>query len=114
MDSKQLRKICIAALDDASVSRGAHRGRLKKACPKSGTDGAAAWQAMARHSNPHKMFSPHKYSVSALVMFSWRQLAIFNVIDKALEVRTPRGLARDREYRAATLAAVCRDLTKGE
>ena len=90
MDSKQLREICIAALDDASVSRGAHQGRLKKACPKSGTDGAAAWQAMALHSNPHKC------SVGALVMFSERQLAIFNAIDKALEGKDARGLDRDR------------------
>jgi hypothetical protein len=64
MDSKQLREICIAALEEASVSRGAHQGKLKKTCPKSGTDGAAAWQAMALHSNPHKC------SVGALVMFS--------------------------------------------
>ncbi len=90
MDSKQLREICIAALEEASVSRGEHQGRLKKSCPKSGTDGEAAWQAMALHSNPHKC------SVGAIAMFSARQLAIFNAIDKALEGKDARGLDRDR------------------
>jgi hypothetical protein len=90
MDSNQLMEICIAALKDATVSRGAHRGQLKKACPKSRTDGAAAWQAVALHSNPHKC------SVGAIVMFSDRQRAIFNAIDKALEGKDARGLDRDR------------------
>ena len=78
MNSKQLSEICIAALEDASVSRGARQGMLKKTCPKSGTDAAAAWQAMTLQSDPCKA------GVLTIAMFSERQMAIFDAVGKAM------------------------------
>lgn len=90
MESKELRNICIDAIDAALVSRGKQKGMLKSKCPPMGTDAAAAWQALMGHANPYKLGIGH------IVFFTERQSAIYNAIDGALKGTDMRGLDRDR------------------
>ena len=79
MTSAEFKAICIAAIDAAKVSRGKNKGMLKAQCPKSDSDGAAAWQAMTLQANPHKA------GIFTIAMFTDRQQAIFDAIGKAIE-----------------------------
>ena len=45
--------------DQATVSRGKHKGMLKTTCPPMGTYGSAVWQAIMFYSNPYKMGMGH-------------------------------------------------------
>jgi hypothetical protein len=90
MESKELRDICIDAIDAALVSRGKQKGMLKSKCPPMGTDAAAAWQALMRYANPYKIGMGH------IMFFTDRQSAIYRAIDDALKETDVRGLDRDR------------------
>tara|TARA_R100000808_G_C2142757_1_gene150502 strand:- start:1515 stop:1814 length:300 start_codon:yes stop_codon:yes gene_type:complete len=90
MTSKEMRDICITAIDAALVSRGKNKGTLKAKCPPMGTDGAAAWQAITAHANPYKMGIGH------MLFFNERQQAIYDAIDKSLHGADVRHLDRDR------------------
>jgi len=90
MTSAELRAVCIAAIDDALVSRGRRRGMLKSTCPRMSTDGAAAWQAMMGYANPYKI------SLGCIMCFSPRQSAIYRAIDDALTGKDVRAYDRDR------------------
>ena len=88
--SAEFKDVCIAAIDAAHVSRGKNRGVLKTQCPRSDTDGAAAWQAIALQANPFKV------GVCTIVMFNDRQKAIFDAVNKAIEGHDVKHLDRDR------------------
>jgi len=88
--SAELRDICIAAINAACVSRGKRKGRLLASCPRSNTDGAAAWQAIIGHANPYKL------GPGVLMFMSKRQRAIYQAIDKLLEGVDVRAMDRDR------------------
>jgi hypothetical protein len=90
MTSAEFKGICIAAIDAAKVSRGKNRGMLKANCPKSDSDGAAAWQAMTLQANPYKA------GVFTIAMFNDRQRAIFDAVGKAIEGYDVNHLDRDR------------------
>ena len=90
MDSKQLKSICIDAIDAALVSRGKNKGILKAKCPPTGTDAAAAWQALMGYANPYKLGMGH------IMLFNDRQNAIYRAIDDALKGQDLRGFDRDR------------------
>lgn len=90
MKSAELRDICIAAIDTALVSRGKRKGMLKTKCPPSGTDAAAAWQALVGYANPYKLGLGH------IMFFNDRQRAIYRAIDDALAGQDVRALDRDR------------------
>lgn len=90
MTGAELKDICIAAIQVATVSRGKNKGALKASCPPMGSDGAAAWQAITTHANPYKMGIGH------MLFFSERQQAIYDAIDKSLEGDDVRHLDRDR------------------
>jgi hypothetical protein len=90
MKSKELRDICIDAIDAALVSRGKRKGTLKAKCPPMGTDAAAAWQALMGYANPYKLGMGH------IMFFSDRQSAIYRAIDDALKGQDVRALDRDR------------------
>ena len=77
MTSAEFRDICIAAIDAAKVSRGKNRGMLRARCPKSNSDGAAAWQAMTLQANPYKI------GIGTIMFFTDRQRAIFDEIGRA-------------------------------
>jgi hypothetical protein len=79
MKSAEFKNICIAAIDAAKVSRGKNKGMLKTKCPKSDSDGAAAWQAMTLQANPYKA------GAFTIAMFTERQMAIFDAVGKAIE-----------------------------
>ena len=79
MKSVEFRDICIAAIDDAQVSRGKRNGMLKAKCPRSDSDGAAAWQAITLEANPYKA------GIYTIAMFTDRQRAIFDAVGKAIE-----------------------------
>ena len=78
MTSAEFRDICIAAIDQARVSRGRNKGMLKAQCPKGDSDGAAAWQAMTLQANPYKA------GAFTIAMFNDRQMAIFDAVGKAM------------------------------
>ena len=88
--SAELRDICIAAINAACVSRGKRKGQLLASCPRSNTDGAAAWQAITGHANPYKL------GIGVLMFMSKRQRAIYHAIDKLLEGVDVRAMDRDR------------------
>ena len=88
--STELRDLCIAAIDAACVSRGKRKGMLLASCPRSNTDGAAAWQAIISYANPYKL------GIGVLVFMSERQRAIYDAIDKKLEGVDVRAMDRDR------------------
>lgn len=90
MDSKQLKNICIKAIGAALVSRGKNKGILKAQCPPTGTDAAAAWQAVMGYANPYKLGIGH------IMFFNNRQRAIYHAIDDALKGKDLRGYDRDR------------------
>ena len=90
MTSAELKDICIAAISAAQSSRGKYKGSLKAKCPPTGSDAAAAWQAITAHANPYKIGFGH------MMFFSDRQKTIYDTIDKALEGTDVRGLDRDR------------------
>ncbi len=90
MTSAEFKDICIAAIDQAKVSRGKNRGMLKANCPKSDSDGAAAWQAMTLQANPYKA------GIFTIAMFNDRQRAIFDAVGKAIEGHNINRLDRDR------------------
>jgi hypothetical protein len=91
MTSAEFKGICIAAIDAAKVSRGKNRGMLKANCPKSDSDGAAAWQAMTLQANPYKA------GIFTIAMFNDRQRAIFDAVGKAIEGYDVKHLDRDRQ-----------------
>lgn len=80
----------IAAIDAALVTRGKHKGLLKRACPPMGTDGAAAWQALTLLANPYKA------SLYQIAFFNERQCWIYRNILKALDGLDLRLFDRDR------------------
>jgi len=90
MTSAEFRDICIAAIDAAKVSRGKNRGMLRARCPKSNSDGAAAWQAMTLQANPYKI------GIGTIMFFTDRQRAIFDAVGKAIEGHDVNHLDRDR------------------
>lgn len=55
MDTQRIK----SAIAGALVSKGTHKGSLKKQCPPIGTDAAAAWQAIMFHANPYKVGLGH-------------------------------------------------------
>ena len=91
MTSAEFKAICIAAIDAAKVSRGKNKGMLKANCPKSDSDGAAAWQAMMYRANPYKA------SIFTIAMFDDRQRAIFDAVGEAIEGYDVNHLDRDRQ-----------------
>lgn len=91
MTSAEFKDICIAAIDQAKVSRGKTKGMLKAKCPKSDSDGAAAWQAMTLQANPYKA------GLYTIAMFTDRQRAIFDAVGKAIEGYDVNHLDRDRQ-----------------
>ena len=88
--STELKEIVINAINGALSSRGKNKGRLKRTCPKLGTDEAAAWQALMCHANPYKI------SIFQISMFDDRQSAIYRAIDDSLKGVDLRGLDYDR------------------
>ena len=90
MTSEEMKNICIEAINAALVSRGANKGQLKAACPRSDTDAAAAWQAMTGHANPYKM------GIGVILFFTKRQQAIFDNVERSLQGVDVRTLDRDR------------------
>ena len=46
-------------MNDALVSRGKRKGKLKAKCPPVDTYGAAAWQAIQGYCNPYKVGIAH-------------------------------------------------------
>ena len=90
MTSAEFRDVCLAAIDAAKVSRGKNRGMLKAKCPKSDSDGAAAWQAMTLQANPYKA------GLYTIAMFTERQMAIFDAVGQAIEGYDVNHLDRDR------------------
>ena len=90
MTSAEFRDICTAAIDAAKVSRGKNKGMLKAKCPKSDSDGAAAWQAVTLQANPYKA------GIFTIAMFDDRQRAIFDAVGKAIEGYDINHLDRDR------------------
>ena len=88
--SAELRGMCRAAIDAACVSRGKRKGMLLASCPRSDTDGAAAWQAIISYANPYKL------GIGVLMFMSERQRAIYDAIDKSLEGVDVRAMDRDR------------------
>ena len=88
--SAEFKDVCIAAIDAAIVSRGKSKGVLKANCPKSDSDGAAAWQAIALQANPFKV------GIYTIAMFDDRQRAIFDAVTKAIEGHDVKHLDRDR------------------
>ena len=88
--STELKEIVISAINGALSSRGKNKGRLKRTCPKLGTDEAAAWQALMGYANPYKM------SIFQISMFDDRQSAIYRAIDDSLKGVDLRGLDYDR------------------
>lgn len=91
MTSSDFKDVCIAAIAAAKVSRGKNRGMLKANCPKSDSDGAAAWQAMTLQCNPYKA------GIFTIAMFNDRQRAIFDAVGKAIEGYDVNHLDRDRQ-----------------
>ena len=90
MTSAEFKDVCIDAIDAAKVSRGKNRGMLKANCPKSDSDGAAAWQAMTLQANPYKA------GIGTIMFFTDRQRAIFDAVGKAIEGHDVNHLDRDR------------------
>tara|TARA_R110000744_G_scaffold69926_4_gene141724 strand:- start:408 stop:884 length:477 start_codon:yes stop_codon:yes gene_type:complete len=90
MSSHDFKNIIKQAIDDSLSTRGKNKGRLKQKCPKTGTDAAAAWQALMSYANPFKIGFGH------IMFFNERQSAIYNQIDKALKNVDLRGLDYDR------------------
>lgn len=91
MTSSEFRDVCCLAIDAAKVSRGKNKGMLKANCPKSDSDGAAAWQAMTLQANPYKA------GIFTIAMFNDRQRAIFDAVGKAIEGYDINHLDRDRQ-----------------
>ena len=90
MTSDELKNTCIDAIKAALVSRGKRKGTLKAKCPPTGSDAAAAWQALMGYANPHKLGMGH------IIFFTDRQRAIYRAIDDALKGQDVRALDRDR------------------
>ena len=90
MTSSEFRDVCIAAIDQAKVSRGKNKGMLKANCPKADSDGAAAWQAMTLQANPYKA------GLFIIAMFNDRQRAVFDAVGSAIEGYDINHLDRDR------------------
>ncbi len=90
MTSAEFKDVCIAAIDAAKVSRGKNKGMLKAKCPKSDSDGAAAWQAMTLQANPYKA------GIFTIALFDDRQMSIFEAVGKAIEGYDVNHLDRDR------------------
>ena len=90
MDSKELKDICIAAIDGALVSRGKHKGLLKASRPKSTSDAAAAWEALVMKSNPYKA------GIWFQIMMTDRQQDIFREVSKAVKGLDLKSIERDR------------------
>jgi len=88
--STELKEIVINAINGALSSRGKNKGRLKRTCPKMGTDEAAAWQALMGYANPYKIGMGH------IIYFTERQGAIYRAIDDSLKGVDLRGLDYDR------------------
>lgn len=90
MDSKELKDVCIAAINDALVSRGKNKGSLKASRPNSNSDAAAAWEALIMEANPYKA------GIWFQLMMNERQQAIFREVSKAIEGLDLRSIDRDR------------------
>lgn len=90
MESQELKDICIAAINDALVSRGKHKGSLKASRPNSASDAAAAWEALVMEANPYKA------GIWFQIMMSERQQAIFREVSKAIKGLDLRSIDRDR------------------
>jgi hypothetical protein len=90
MDSKELKNICIAAIDGALVSRGKHKGSLKASRPASNSDAAAAWEALIMEANPYKA------GIWFQVMMTARKEALFREVSKAIKGLDLRSIDRDR------------------
>jgi hypothetical protein len=90
MDSKELKDVCIAAINDALVSRGKNKGSLKASRPNSSSDAAAAWEALIMEANPYKA------GIWFQVMMNDRQQAIFREVSKAIKGLDLRSIDRDR------------------
>lgn len=90
MESKELKDICIAAIDGALVSRGNRKGSLKASRPSSNSDAAAAWEALIMEANPYKA------GIWFQIMMNERQQAIFREVSKAIKGLDLRSIDRDR------------------
>ena len=82
MTSAEFRDICLTAIGKATVSRGLLKGQLLARCPRSDSDGAAAWQAMTIRDNPWILGDDRL--MRTVLNFSERQQAIYHAIDKAI------------------------------
>lgn len=90
MDSKELKDVCIAAINDALVSRGKNKGSLKASRPNSSSDAAAAWEALIMEANPYKA------GIWFQMMMNERQQAIFREVSRAIKGLDLRSIDRDR------------------
>lgn len=81
-----------AAIRGAISSQGPAKGRLLRRCPRSGSDAAAAWQALVATANPYKL------SVGQLLFMPTDQRELFLEIDHFVTERRIdiRHLDRDR------------------
>tara|TARA_R110000787_G_scaffold229613_5_gene337173 strand:- start:2361 stop:2660 length:300 start_codon:yes stop_codon:yes gene_type:complete len=90
MESRDLKTLCVDSIDAACVSRGKRRGCLKATCPPTGSNAAAAWQALMIKANPCKV------SIGQMLFMGDDQRAIYDAITAAIADVDLRGMDKDR------------------
>jgi hypothetical protein len=81
-----------AAIRAAIVSRGPHKGSLKKSAPAWGSDGYVAWQALEATANPYKV------SIGGLMLLNAEQRELYDAVlgYAKRNAASVRGADRDR------------------
>jgi len=81
------------AIKESLVSRGKNKGMLKAQCPKMGSEGAVAWQAIMSVANPFKIGLGH------IIFMSNEHKELYNWIVSEIETKgiDVKNLDRDRK-----------------
>ena len=90
MESRDLKTLCIDSIAAACISRGKRKGALKASCPPTGSNAAAAWQALMIKANPYKV------SLGQILFMGDDQRAIYDAITAAIADVDVRGMYKDR------------------